>query len=158
VLLVALATWFVVSRPDRTPAGSSSVKGGPAASIIVKRGERVFRWDGKSPVRPGDGLRLETRPAGFTRVLVVHQPAGRKGPGRKLEVLYTGRLRATERQMLPAAWKVDDAPGPERLWMILSSRELTLEDAEALVLSGQASPDRWIRRFDIPKQTIEEDR
>src|SRR5262245_55362588 len=66
VAAAAALLMIVLRPPDPEPEarlGSTggdvtTVKGLPSAVVHVKRGERVFVWDGSEPIEPGDALRL----------------------------------------------------------------------------------------------------
>ena len=54
----------------------TTVKGHPAVALYVKRGEQVFLWSSERHVMPGDRLRLEVAPDGFSYVTVLSKPNG----------------------------------------------------------------------------------
>ncbi|MEZ4240559.1 MAG: hypothetical protein R3F59_31270 [Myxococcota bacterium] len=116
---VALAALLVLVRP----APYVGTKGGPTVEVWTRRGDEVARWDG-APLHPGDSLRLRVDPGPHRRVTVL---AG-------ADVLYAGAVDGPG--ALPTSWRLDDAPGPERL---------------RVVLSGGDQPD-WTLALDLPKE------
>lgn len=158
----AAVALFVLSRPPgrvdteiRGPAaedGFTTVKGSAAVLLHVKRGERVFVWDGAEPVVPGDKLRLEVAADGFTHVTVLAEPRGERGA--EPAVLYSASIDPGRPVALPKAWEVDDAPGEESLVVLLSSAPL---DEGAARDAARAPRDGiWIRRLVLPKRSAEE--
>ncbi|MBX2799039.1 MAG: hypothetical protein KTR31_15290 [Myxococcales bacterium] len=84
-----------------------ATKGHPHVEVWVRSDQRVYAFDGR-PLSAGDSIRLRVDPAGFDHVEVR---TGR-------DVLYTGQLHGPED--LPASWRLDHAPGPERIEITLS--------------------------------------
>lgn len=93
----------------------------PQVEVWTRRGERVDRWDG-APLHPGDALRLRVDPGGYRFVTV------RSGDA----LLYEGPVDG--RTALPASWRLDAAPGPERLQIELSDGEPLPDWTATLVL------------------------
>jgi hypothetical protein len=83
-------------------------KGGPRVQLFVKRDGAVSRWDGRSAVRAGDSIMLEvSSPEDCT--VQVESISGAP------EELYSGPVQRGRRTLLPRSFRVDDAPGAERL-------------------------------------------
>lgn len=138
-MVLAVATIALVvawPRPSRRPA--STAKGGPAVAVHIKRGDHVFTWDGRAAIQPGDRLRLEVSPAGFAHV-GVFTPTGER-----LLPLYHAELPGTA--VLPPAWEVDRAPGPEILVVVLSDRPVADARLGALLSEGA-----WLATLRLPK-------
>jgi hypothetical protein len=111
----ALAVVYPRTALQEDPPGLRE-KGAPAVQLFVKRGERVFPWNGKS-IRAGDRLRVEVNGAGFAFVSI----AGRSAAEEKPLVLYDGAL-AKGRQLLPLSFRVDGEGKQEILSVIFARR------------------------------------
>ena len=162
---------FVMARPParvepeasvpQQQEGFTTVKGGASVLLHIKRGERVFVWDGAEPVMPGDKLRLEVAADGFTHVAVLAEPVQGGARGAAPAVLYSAPIDPAQPVALPKAWEVDDTPGDESLIVVLSSSPL--EGGAALEAArGGATPrdddDRWTRRLVLPKRPLQEEK
>ncbi|EYF06399.1 hypothetical protein [Chondromyces apiculatus] len=152
---------FIAFRPaplttlpeDNDPAAEeafTTVKGGASVLLHIKRGERVFLWDGAEPVLPGDKLRLEIAPEGFTHVAVLADPRADGPQVPRPTLLYTAPLDPEKPAALPKAWEVDDAAGDEVLVVLLSTSPLDGEDA--LSLARTPRDGIWTRRLVLPKR------
>lgn len=139
LLIVALRADLPISR------GSDPVtsKGGPFVGVYIKRGERVARWDGHSPLQPRDRIRLEVAGAGFPYVTVAFaQAAG-------IKVLYSGELPAAAPTQLPASWQLDSQGEREVLFILLSGQPLP---ANAIDIEQLKKDDRvWVRELVLRK-------
>lgn len=101
---------LVVFSRESSPA-FTTVKGGPAVVLHIKRGDAVFAWDGAGVVMPGDHLRLQIAASEYVRVTVR---------GADNAALYDGPIPAGGALELPVAWEVDAQPGPEILAVVLT--------------------------------------
>ncbi len=123
--LASLAVFWVVARD----ADDIRTKGSATVAVFVKRGEEVFMWDNRSPLRTGDRVQLSIEPASMRFVYV------RDGEGRPM---YDGPLENGV-TTLPLSWRVEGAGEAERLVVVLSRLPLSEEalrarpDAEDLV-------------------------
>lgn len=114
-LAVVLA---VVARPGGAGDEVRS-KGVPAATVWLKRGDRVSAWQG-APLKAGDSIRLEVAPAGFAHLTVVQlEPSP--------HILYAASPGAAGTTLTPA-WTLVGEGVEERLAIILSRQPLG-EDA-----------------------------
>lgn len=90
-------------------AGASSpstrVKGAPSAELFVKRGEVVVTWFEEMTLREGDRLQIRLGPTAFSTLEVRGND----------EVLFRGALPDAGAFLVPGSFRVDAAPGPERL-------------------------------------------
>jgi hypothetical protein len=120
-------------------------KGSPALALHLKRGEQVLLWDGQSPVRPGDHLRLEVKAEGYGFVEVA------SGGGARAPLLYAGALDPRHSTLLPNSWTVDTSPGPEELQIVMSKTSLTPAELEAALTSGRRDAGIWTSRLVLPK-------
>jgi hypothetical protein len=122
-------------------------KGAPAVTVYVKRGEQVAAWDGRTPIRPGDRLRVGVRGAGYAHLSVASLSAAPGEPA----LLYAGPLAPTGETLLPLAFRVDGRGRAEVLSVIAS------EEPVGLSAHGEP-PDRarargtWSVRLSIAKE------
>jgi hypothetical protein len=137
------AVLVLVLRPRPAPEGIRE-KGGPAVTVFVKRGERVFTWDVGSPVRPRDRLRLRVSGGGFHHLSVASLPAA--GPP---AVLYDGPV-GKGAELLPLSFRVDEDGREERLSVILGQEPIP----PALHGSPSSDPDlTWREVITFAKET-----
>lgn len=148
-LVAALALLVVWARaPSPGPEGVYvAAKGGPDASLYVKRGDRVFPWAPPERVRPGDLLRLAVVPDGFSH-LTVATPG--PGPG-GWTVLFQGDVPPEREFDLPASWRVDAAGEVEELLVVLSRQSLRPEALSDLAVRQPRTPDVWTSVLEIEK-------
>ena len=119
----AAALWLVAPRlpplggqpaPMVAPGEGTREKGTPAVRVFVQRDGRVFVWDGRQPVSPGDRLRLEVQRAGYRFVSVAGLPRSEQPP----QLLYQGPLDPPG-ALLPISFRVDDRDSAEVVSVIL---------------------------------------
>jgi len=146
----ALAAAVVLLVPPRPatdlPAGEVREKGSPAVVVYVKRGERVEPWDGRSPVRPGDRLRVAVRGAGF-----AHLSVAALQPDADPAVLYAGPAAPRGETLLPLSFLVDAGGTAEELSVILSPEPV----APAAHTRPPGQPSRrgeWTTRLHLAKE------
>jgi len=146
----ALAAAALLLRPATAPTdlagGDVREKGLPAVTVYVKRGDRVDAWDGRSPVRPGDRLRVGVRGAGFAHLSVASLQ-----PGVDPAVLYAGPAAPRGETLLPLSFLVDAGGAAEDLSVILSPEPV----APAAHARPPTTPPRrgeWITRLHLPKE------
>lgn len=96
-----------------------AAKGMPSVALYVQRGTATSLWNGTDPLRPGDRIRLKVAPEGH-RWLAVSQI---RTDG-SLALLHEARVAADEDYLLPESWRLDDAPGPERLHVALDDEKV----------------------------------
>jgi hypothetical protein len=148
--LLALVVWphgVGTLRPGGFDRDVTAEKGGaPEVALWIKRGERVFTWQDEEPVQPGDRLRIEVAPAGYSHVAVLAPRGGR------LELLYAGPVRAAGSTLLPKAWEVDAAAGRETLVVVLSHRPLSRDEAEAQA-DAPRTGEAFVRRLVLDKRS-----
>jgi len=143
-LLVGAAA--VVVLVARRPETYRATKGDLTVEIAARRGESVFAVDPATEVNPGDQLQFTVRSA--------HAAVGRRyvlvgsvdGTG-KFSVFYPasvdGRSVALPAGGAPLAPPIvlDDAPGPERIVVVISERPIAARVVAPLVESGASAPD-----------------
>jgi hypothetical protein len=124
---------------------ATRAKGTPQVAVYVKRAGVVAPWDGRSPVRPGDRLRLGVRADGFAHVSVASVPSPLGAPA----VLYDGALAPRGETLLPLSFRVDDRGASEVVSVVLSARAIA--PAEHLTGTG-ADRGVWHARLVLPKE------
>jgi hypothetical protein len=145
------AALFVGLKLATTPPSEqySTVKGQPAVALYVKRGEQVFLWSSERHVMPGDRLRLQVAPDGFSYVTVLAKPSGHAGE--RLEPLYAGAIDPRAPTLLGVAWRVDDAPGNEALVVVLSRAALDERALSRALREEPTADDMWVQHLELPK-------
>jgi hypothetical protein len=132
--VVALATLLLVPWPHvgRHEAGPGDVreKGTPSLRVFIKRGPKVFTWDGLERVRAGDHLRFEVHGAGTGFISVAARTVEDKVP----TVLYAGRLIPAT-PLLPLSFQVDADPRADVVSVITATQPI---DAQAHALADEA--------------------
>jgi hypothetical protein len=147
VAVAATVLVFVAVRPQpELPEAKPYIgeKGFTSVWIYVRRGTATALWDGRSPVFPGDRLRLKVDPGRFKWVEVYST----KNPTSP-ELLYEGTMSAGRSTTLPEAWEVDAEPGDERLLVVLSSEKV--RPAWPDWLEGRAQSGVMLLPFSLPK-------
>ena len=149
-LAAAAGLAAVMLDPVRSPTESahdepaySTVRGAPSVGLYVKRGPRVWLWNGIDPVRPDDRLRLKVSPEGYRHVAVFIPD----GDDRTL--VYSAPVEPTKTHLVPRAWRVDDEEGQEALIIVLAHDRGTAEGA-TLALTTTAS-STWRRTLQLNK-------
>lgn len=132
------------TRPERAD-GTTSVRGGPAVAVYVKRGGQVTLWDGKQPLLAGDRIRLKVIPDGYRELGVFRAADG----GGALEPLYRSSIDPMAESTLPVAWQLDDEPGAETLVVTLSRKPVNASQVVRARAAREA--DVWLRRLVIRK-------
>jgi hypothetical protein len=153
-LAAATAILLFIARAQDADPEFTSVKGTPSVAVHVKRGDRVFLWDGQSPVWPDDRLRLQVSPDGFRYISVFSASAS--GDPAEAELLYEAMLPPSSASvLLPKAWQVDAAAGPETLVVVLSDRRVPISalrsDPGAMARQGA-----WMTTLTLQKHARED--
>lgn len=141
---VCLALWW----PRAQDNAYDGVKGAPSLGVHVQRAGVASLWDG-TPLRSGDRIQLEVMPEEFDHISVfalgqADEPALR---------LYAGRVVPKVSAVLPKAWLLDDAEGPERLLVILARSEVSSQAAASLMHAHDPG-EFWMVRLRLPKQRV----
>lgn len=124
------------------------MRGAPSVGLYIKRGARVFLWDGRQPVAAGDRLRLKVVPEGFTHVGVFATAASSSEQAR---LLFASEIAPEEETLLPRAWEVDDTSGAETLVVVLGRRPVSKKDLTWLGQNRQHPSELWIRTLHLRK-------
>ena len=112
----AAAIALLVLRPRPSLDGDGSrAKGDPVITVHLKRGEIVSRWDGRTPLRAGDRLRLQIDGSRFRFVSVAAL-----APGAVPQVLYAGALESRGTTLLPLSFRVEGVGDREVIDLVLA--------------------------------------
>lgn len=143
-LAAAIAAGLFALRPPQRRADGVREKAAPSVALYLKRGDAVSTWDGRSPLRTGDRIRIGIRGAGYRHVSVATISSSGGPPA----VLHVGRLNASGESLLPTSFRVDSPGGAEVLSVILG------DDAIAPAAHAAAPPgspgNRWTLRITLP--------
>jgi hypothetical protein len=136
--LAAAAFLLVLPRP--APEPDLRAKGGGAMAVFVARGDAVVSVeDGKTPLRAGDRIRFVLWPSGQRYAVIGSiDGAGRATVYFPFEGKESAPLPDGPRVEVPGSIVLDDSPGPERVFAILSGRPVaTATVTEALRTLGR---------------------
>ncbi|NRD61977.1 hypothetical protein HRD49_09430 [Corallococcus exiguus] len=123
-------------------------KGAPSVAVHIKRGDRVFLWDGRTPLAPEDRIRLQVSSGAHRYVTVAARaPEGPAG----WTVLFEGPLSSERDTALPTSWRVDGAGGEETLRILFSGEPLSASQAEALFSEAPRTAKLWTTELRLPK-------
>lgn len=138
---------FAVVRARRPDAGTDAgsyvgAKGDVAIQVAGRRAGRVFLFDGETPAQPGDELELTVRGAAGSAYVLVGSVDGTGRFSPFYPATLDGRslaLPAGGRPLEPPV-QLDDAPGPERIVIVLSSAPLLARDVARWAESAARRP------------------
>lgn len=147
-MAVAAAVCLALLWPRAREPAYDGVKGAPGIAVYVQRHGVAALWDG-TPLAAGDRIRLEVMPEEFDHVSVFSLPASEQTP----LPLYTGRVPRGRPSILPKAWELDAAPGPENIAVMLSRSEISPEAARSL-LRARDPREVWLVVLSLPKQSM----
>jgi hypothetical protein len=125
------------AQPGQEPAAGVREKGGPAVRVFVKRGAKVFAWDGRDPVQVDDRLRFEIHGASAGFISVASRPVDGRAP----VVLYAGSLGAGV-QLLPLSFRVD-ADGPAEVVSVITAGHPIAPDQHTQADEAFGGTDPW---------------
>ena len=145
--LAAAACVMLFWPPAQPEPPYVGVKGAPSALVHVQRAGVTSVWNGE-PLAVGDKIRLELMPEEFSYVSVFSWPAG-KGA---LLPLYAGRVRPRGATLLPKAWQLDAAPGPEEL-VILFAHAFISPAAAGQLLIARDPREVALVRLSLPRRS-----
>jgi hypothetical protein len=137
------AAFSVVLLLSRSPVNEGSShgsiytgpKGGFTLGVPARRGSDVFMTDAVHPARAGDELRFVPSGTSPGRFIAIVSLDGR----RQLTLFYPARADEDSPpvppagEALPGGIILDDAPGPERLFVVLSAQPLRGAEVQAAV-------------------------
>ena len=136
--LAAALGLLLLARHNVPEAASSAYvgpKGGFALAVAARRGSELLAVDASHPARAGDELRFIPSGPSLDPFIAIVSLDGR----RELTLFYPSRPDADSPPMppageaLPGSIILDDAPGPERLFVLLSARPLRGAEIQAAV-------------------------
>lgn len=146
--LAAAVPLVLRSAHVAAPGGEATrEKGTPIVTVYVKRGEAVTAWDGRTPLRAGDRLRVGVRGPGYAHLSVASLPS----PGAPV-LLYAGPLAPSGGEtLLPLSFRVDGAGQAEVLSVIASGEPVGL-GAHAEPPERVRQRGAWTVRLQLPKE------
>ncbi len=133
----------VVALPRAEPVVSA--KGSPSVAVYVKRGGRVFLWDGRAPLRAGDAVQLKVQPESFAQLVVAEVGE----PGGDMETLYSSEMPQHQATLLPQSFTLDR--GPTALLFVFSQAALTRGELEASARQLPRTQRVWTTRLELTK-------
>jgi hypothetical protein len=147
---VGAAALFVVARPfELRRSAYVAPKGQASVEIICRRGDAVFRLAPGDDVAPGDELRfrpLPVWPGGRFIQLGTVDGTGRYTPFYPSDAGAPSVPVPPGAEALAGSIRLDDAPGPERVFVVLSPAPLS-ETAVAEVAMAQATSGATVDRI-----------
>jgi len=144
------AAWalFVIParRVDSIPADQViGVKGeAPLSAFALRDGQVIPVEDGRTVLRPGDRIRFVLRPGGLRfAIIAAVDGSGRATVYHPFGGNQSAPIEAAARLELPGSIALDDSPGAERVFAVLSAQPLSvkavLESLEKLGAGGAGS-------------------
>jgi hypothetical protein len=141
VLAAAAATILLIAWPGQKPGIYTGPKGGPSLEVFCRRADQTFRLEPGQPLVPGDELRFlpQAAPPQARYILI-----GSVDGGGRYTPFYPSHANdqsvplPPQGEALPGGIRIDDAPGPERLLVILSLRPISVASA-ASIAEAQAA-------------------
>jgi hypothetical protein len=151
---LALAAATALLLRTRPPADGRDayvgLKGTPAVQLLLHRDRDTQIWDGRSPLRPGDALALRVACEGMSHVAVAAP-----GSDARWERLSDAAC-ADGDAPLPFTLRVDDAPGDEKLAVVLSREDLDEPALRKAIAETQRTADVWVVSLLLPKELPKE--
>lgn len=124
-LAVAASLLLLFLHGGRRRENVVAIKGEPSVQVFARRGDTVFSVHEGSDLAPGDAIRFVVSAAGASQVLI----ASADGAG-NVTVYYpygggaSAALPAAPSVVIPQTIVLDDAPGPERIFVFVSTHEI----------------------------------
>lgn len=119
------------------------IKGGARSTIYALRGDAVFEVKDGMPLQAGDRLRFELQPAGYSYAMIGSVDA--QGQADVVFPLDGARSEAISPRALfttAGSFELDEACGPERAFVLLSSAPLDATDVKSALLAiGRGGPE-----------------
>lgn len=143
---VAAAVVVVMARKPLPPEVITPKGGRPAVQLWVKREMTVRTWAGE-PVHPGESVRFEIAPGGYSHLSVLElSPTP--------HVIYAVALTAGASTTLTPAWALDAQGDNEDLAVVLTRQPLAT-DVLNTAARCQHDEEQWCERFTLQKKTKE---
>lgn len=146
LLGAAAASLLLLAAPRRRPAASGPTpKGSAPVEVICRRGDMTFVVGSGDDVAPGDALRFRPLPiwpeARFVQVGSV-DGTGAYAPFYPPSDDGVSVALPPRGAPLDGSIRLDRAPGPERLFVVLSETPLAARDVGRAALTHAAAGDR----------------
>lgn len=147
--LAAALVLFVGPKPSGAPGSPPSggrgvyvgeKSGHPSVTAHVERGGEIRSWSGEA-LRAGDRLQLTIANAKGRHLTLLGAPSSDVA-------VYSEAIHATE-QTLSKSLRVDDDPGSERLWVVVSDGPLS---PPYRVGRLKKVPNVWVQAWVFPKK------
>lgn len=124
---------LVVRTGDAPQAHYLGAKGAPSVAIHCRRDGRTFALGPDEAVRSGDELRFVPRPtsprARYVQIGSI-DGTGRYTPFYPADLAASSLPLPAAGEALPGSIRIDGAPGPERLFVVVSAVPLSAADVE----------------------------
>jgi hypothetical protein len=142
-LAIASVLLFVSPRPPPAVRGPTA-KGSALVEIVCRREGQVFPIGPADEVVAGDALRFRPLPRAGARFIQVGSidGTGAYAPFYPPDAAGVSVPLPPAGAPLDGSIRLDDAPGPERLFVVLSSAPLPVRDVARAALAGAANGDR----------------
>jgi hypothetical protein len=113
-----------------------AAKGGPVLHLVARRTaggeERIFGIESGAHLASGDAIRFVVdRPDGLYLLVVSVDGAGQVNVYYPYGGADAGRIEPGARVVLDGSIVLDDAVGPERVWAVVSDRQVTVAELRA---------------------------
>jgi hypothetical protein len=110
---------LVVDEPALATKGAASLR------LFARRGDRVFAVHDRDPLRTGDAVRFAIEPAGWRYLLIGSvDGAGKATLYFPFDGAASAAIAPDRPYELPGSIVLDDAPGPERVFALLTAAPL----------------------------------
>jgi hypothetical protein len=158
--VAAAVLMWLATRHDLPPAGQPVIaaKGEPALHLVARRTvggqDRVFGVEPGTELAAGDAVRIVLDGAAGHHLLVIS--VDRAG---QISVYYpyggeaSAQIEPRDHVVLDGSIVLDDAPGPERIWAVVSHRVVTVAELRqqlAAIAAGGAAAIRVSTELAIP--------
>ncbi len=126
VALIMFARVPQTAAPEKAaPESTVMTKGGASLQVFARRGENVFAVSDGTRLRSGDAVRFVVAPHGLSYVLIASvDGSGKASVYFPLNGTESAKVASQERVELEGALKLDNSPGPERIFAIFSTKPL----------------------------------
>jgi putative zinc finger protein len=149
---VTLTLWLA-PRPRIAPDSDLAIKGGASWQVFAHRAGQTFPVHDGTPLAAGDRIRFVVVPEQATYLIV----ASVDGSGAiTVYYPYGGDHSVAiegDRVELAGSIELDDAPGPERIYALLSDRPIAAETVKSrlrAVAAGGAAAIRGTETLELP--------
>jgi anti-sigma factor RsiW len=133
-------------EPKPEPVAYVGAKGTPIVAALIHR-DRTSLWDGHSPIQSGDAIAFRVVCEGFTEVTVATPAAG---DGTSWTRAFDGACPAGE-EPLQFTLVADDAPGDERVAIVLRRRKVDDRELESAIRNATRTTSVFTFELRFPK-------